>query len=346
MGERSGIAGHYFFAGESRAQEGRLIPLGHGSVRIELADGSHNAETVEAISDRLGRTARRISFVGGASFSTADNDAVDEMIAAPGQAFSWAWKLEAFHPRLILLVIAAIALVFFLLQDGLPLAAKVAAWATPREAVEFMDRSSLSTLDRIVLLPSSLPPGQKAAIEDRFTRLQAVAGPEISTRLFFRDGGALGANALALPGGSLVFTDQLVQLLDAQEIQAVLAHEIAHVAEDHSLQQLYRSLGFAGLVAIIAGDFGAAFDEVIGGGGLLLAMAASREMETDADAYAVSLLRQAGENPRALITGLDKLMATVCPEREAACEETGFLSSHPGGRERREALERAIAETR
>ena len=52
--------------------------------------------------------------------------------------------------------------------------------------------------------------------------------------LAFRDGGkTVGANAFALPGGQIVVTDALVQLLSDAELQAVLAHELSHGAERH-----------------------------------------------------------------------------------------------------------------
>ena len=156
-------------------------------------------------------------------------------------------------------------------------------------------------------------------------------------------GVGLGPNALALPGGTVVLTDQLVGLGSHEEIVAVLAHEVSHVNHSHSLQQLYRALGFAAMVTIIAGDLGAVGEEILGGGGLMVAMAASREMEMEADAEGVRLLRATGGDPTKLSSMLDKIYEEACGEKlKENCEETGWLSSHPGGEQRREALRRAV----
>ena len=217
-----------------------------------------------------------------------------------------------------------------------------------------MDRSSLETLDRLALGESTLEAEQRALIEADFTRLLAEAGwtdngngPRY--RLLFRNGGAFGPNALALPGGTVIVTDQLARLLDRDEVAAVLAHEIGHVEGRHSLQHIYRAAGWAGLAALVVGDASAVLDGIVGGGGLLIAMRASREMEMDADARAVALLDRSGDEPIALADALDKLRADMCGEKERcleASEQTGWLDSHPGGEERREALEREIEAVR
>ena len=75
----------------------------------------------------------------------------------------------------------------------------------------------------------------------------------------------------------------------------------------------------------------------------MVAMAASREMELQADSDAVTLLKKAGRDPASLGNALDKLFEEVCGKKLAkACEESGWFSSHPGGEERRRALQAAI----
>ncbi|MEB3735127.1 M48 family metalloprotease [Halopseudomonas pachastrellae] len=50
--------------------------------------------------------------------------------------------------------------------------------------------------------------------------------PERTLKVHFRSAPALGANAFALPGGHLVFTDAMVELAQHDdELVAVLAHE-------------------------------------------------------------------------------------------------------------------------
>ena len=59
----------------------------------------------------------------------------------------------------------------------------------------------------------------------------------------------------ALPGGTVILTDQLVALAkNDDEIAGVLAHEIGHVKHRHSLKQLYRVLGIGFMISVIGGD--------------------------------------------------------------------------------------------
>lgn len=57
----------------------------------------------------------------------------------------------------------------------------------------------------------------------------------------------IGANAFALPDGTLVVTDELVELAgdNDDEVLAVLAHELGHIHERHGLR-LLRTQGLSG----------------------------------------------------------------------------------------------------
>ena len=53
-----------------------------------------------------------------------------------------------------------------------------------------------------------------------------------------------GANAFAFPGGPIVVTDDLVKLLDNDYLTlAVIAHELAHIDQRHSLHQIMEIIG-------------------------------------------------------------------------------------------------------
>ena len=54
------------------------------------------------------------------------------------------------------------------------------------------------------------------------------------------------------------------------------------------------------------------------------------------------MLRKLHIDPNNLSTMLDKLYAEVCKGAIEACEESGWFSTHPGGEERRKALQSHI----
>ena len=152
--------------------------------------------------------------------------------------------------------------------------------------------------------------------------------------MLFRDGGALGANAFALPGGTIVITDQLIELAENDdEIAGVLAHEIAHVQNRHSLQQIYRVLGIGFMIGIIGGDSSQIIDDVVTQAAALQQLAYTREFEEDADRRSVEIMVAAGRDPTAFVDLLDRITGKARAERD-----TGWLSTHPGNRDRRKAV--------
>jgi Zn-dependent protease with chaperone function len=78
-------------------------------------------------------------------------------------------------------------------------------------------QQTLSTLDRIVLRPSGLTAARQAEIADLLHRVATAAGDPGRYRLELRDGGRIGANAFALPDGTVIVTDQLVRLAEVDE---------------------------------------------------------------------------------------------------------------------------------
>jgi Zn-dependent protease with chaperone function len=341
------IDGRYFPKGSSRASRARLVMSDFASTQADvlMADGGRIAVEIASLSDRIGGIDRRIELVGGGLFMTADNDAVDGLSAFHGGFFSRIAQWESFHPRLIAFLVAIVVLVLALYRYGLPAAVSVAVWATPPGVTDIMDASTRRTLDQIIFDDTTLPQERRDKLQASFDDLAAASGTDANFVLLFRDGGAIGANALALPGGTVILTDQFVKLVSHDEAVAVMAHEVTHVSHQHSLRQIYRALGFAAVVALVSGDLGTAAEEILGGGGVLVAMAASREMELEADAGGVELLRKIDIDPANLSSALDKLYEHICgdlPGGVGSCEESGYLSTHPGGADRREALERRI----
>lgn len=345
MGEPVIIDGNWFAKGTSRSVPARLVvddPANVGAV-VQFADNTRETVDIVALSDRIGTVDRRIEMADGGVFTTGDNETADRLTGVRGGFFSRVSGLEAFHPRLFGFLIAAVLLVVGFVRYGLPAVAQFAAWATPPKVVEIMDASALQTMEKLFVSESKLETTKRERINADFDKLVKASEDKANYRLLFRDGGRLGPNALALPGGTIILTDQLVGLGSHEEVVAVLAHEVSHVNHSHSLQQLYRALGFAALVTIIAGDLGSVGEEILGGGGLMVAMAASREMEIEADSDGVRLMRKIGADPSKLSTMLDKIYEEVCDEKlKEKCEETGWFSSHPGGEERRESLRAAV----
>jgi predicted Zn-dependent protease len=163
------------------------------------------------------------------------------------------------------------------------------------------------------------------ALVERFGELHRGLPMSPHIRLEFRHSEILGPNAFALPGGVIVMTDQLVELAGSEEeILAVLAHEIGHVEERHSLRQILQSSGIALLAATVTGDAATVGTAVAGLPVILAQTSYSRGFETVADDFAFDLLRRNSISPAVFADFMERLDTD-----SELYEDLSFLSTHP-----------------
>ncbi len=135
-------------------------------------------------------------------------------------------------------------------------------------------------------------------------------------------------NALALPGGYVFVSSGLVEAADSDdEIAAVVAHEIGHVAAKHSMKQLQGEYLFTFLTALTM--IGNSDRNVQSGSNftyISLMMQYSREYEKEADKLSVRYLKRAGYDPNAALAMLDKLEAI---DEKRPSRVYTYFKSHP-----------------
>jgi hypothetical protein len=145
-------------------------------------------------------------------------------------------------------------------------------------------------------------------------------------------------NAFALPGGFFFVNRGLILAADNEsELAGVMAHEIAHVAARHAMEN--QGKGTLMQYGMLAGMiFGGA---IAGGilqnaGGLMQALAGqkfSRGAEGEADSLGVQYLYAAGYDPIGMSTMFEKLASQ---NRKKAGTLAKLFSSHPQSVDRRE----------
>ncbi|MEI3850303.1 MULTISPECIES: M48 family metallopeptidase [Ensifer] len=334
----TGIAvGEWHPAGSSRSVPSRLIEDG-GGVKALGEDGVELAGGVLAavdISARVGAIPRRVEFPDGSLFETTDNDAMDRFLKRKGKT-SLVHEWERFHPRLIAVVLATVLCGVAIYRYAVPALVEVAVLVTPPIVPKIMSASTLETMDRTLLDTSALAAERQNKIRDGFNAIarQSDRG-EGGYSLNFRKGGTIGPNAFALPDGTLIVTDELIELAgdDTEMIVGVLAHEIGHVELEHSLRQIYRAAGVAGLIMMIGGDIGSGAEDILVQGAGLLTLSYSRSAEGAADRHSVELMLKAKRDPTAIARFFDLL------EKELGdSSDTSILATHPGTPERRKAI--------
>ena len=147
-------------------------------------------------------------------------------------------------------------------------------------------------------------------------------------------------NAFALPGGRVILFRGLIEAAeDPDEVAAVLAHELGHVAARDPTRLALRSAGSVGVLGLLFGDFA--------GGALVLFLlnasieaSYSREAETAADAVARERLEAAGLPPEALATMFERFLE----EGGEVPPVLGHFLGHPALEARIEAARDGVPE--
>jgi predicted Zn-dependent protease len=138
-------------------------------------------------------------------------------------------------------------------------------------------------------------------------------------------------NAFALPGGQIFITRGLYDKLENQaQLAGVLGHEIGHVIERHTAQQMAKQgLGQALVTAVTVGasdDYRKAAAAQAVGSMLnqVTQLGYSREHESEADSKGLQYMTQAGFTPEGML-GVMK----VLQDASRGNRQPEFLATHP-----------------
>jgi Zn-dependent protease with chaperone function len=131
-------------------------------------------------------------------------------------------------------------------------------------------------------------------------------------------------NAFALPGGIVVVTAGMIETADNPgELAGVLAHEVQHIEQRHTLQQMIHTAGWAAVLAVVLGDVSSITAIVIHQLGNLRN---SRKLESAADVGGMKALAQAGIPLEGMVSLFRKLDDE---QRRRGGAGIALLNSHP-----------------
>jgi predicted Zn-dependent protease len=159
-------------------------------------------------------------------------------------------------------------------------------------------------------------------------------------------------NAMSAPGGFIFISRGFVNKIhDEDELAAVIAHEIGHVARRHGVAAISNA-NLTQALAIIGNEAAASsgnatvaqldslfHDSVNSIFDTLLTKGYSRSQEYEADEYAAHLLTAAGYNPGALGSVLKTL------ESSATKQDAGWFKTHPSPEKRLSELGKLVSAT-
>jgi beta-barrel assembly-enhancing protease len=137
-------------------------------------------------------------------------------------------------------------------------------------------------------------------------------------------------NAFSLPGGFLYVNRGLIEAADNEaELAGVIAHEVAHIAARHDIEQVSRM----DLIRYVLRSL-----NLFGGGtrsinrvAKVLSFKFSRSSEKEADRLAAQYLWKTGYDPQALVTFMEKLQAQ---EKKSRIPLRNLFRAHPVNQDR------------
>lgn len=332
------VQGHYFPNASSNYQlcvakiSGSHVEINHGNDEPVLY-----AINELNLSSAIAGLADELSFDDGGRFIPLDVD------------FRWAFNaknnhsLERFEKNkwaIIAAIVVTPLFMWLMLYKVVPAIAVYSVDTLPHSVVEQMGEQSFAVIKKLALDPTELPDEQQARVQRHFkTMLDELALEKSVYRLSFYKSQSFGANAFALPHGRIVVTDELANLLadKPNALKAVLLHEIGHVVHQHSVRITAQSAASTIVLAVIFGDLEGIAEVALGTGASFAQQGFSRDMEREADSYALNQLENLGYSSNDFADAIEALQSAHTTENEHLKKVNNlleYLSSHPSSQER------------
>ena len=309
----------------------------HGMLLVVSGDFLTRQEPVSSleISEPMGDAPRIVRFTDGAHCEVSEHAAFTRLLRDAGISDGLVVSMQARWHWALIAVLLTVITAGAGYRWGLPATADWIAGRLPDNLLAGMGEATLEILDDHIFGPSQLTAKRQETIIRAFGQMQVPTGDLPAHRIEFRDGGRIGANAFALPDGTIIVTDQLVEIArDDDEILGVMAHEAGHLERRHSLRMLIQG----SIVGFVVGWYLGDVSSVAAGlPSAILQARYSREFEREADRFAMQMLELNDIPPVALARILQRMQADM------HCAISGdtpgnpfgdYLGSHPATRER------------
>ncbi len=294
------------------------------------------------ISERLDHSPRLLRFAEG-DFIEVQDPALIPLLKKNRYREPRVVRWQQNWPLSLLSLVILISLLLTTWQWGVPRAADQLAQHLPTTLEHKLGDESLAVIDRQVMRPTHLPPAIRTRIETRFGAMEQPRGERTPYRLEFRHS-LVGPNAITLPNGVIIMTDELVEVAGNDDaVMATLAHELGHLQRRHMLRGLMQTAGIGVVLNMWIGDATSALAAVPA---LLLGRKYSRDFEREADQYAIDMM-QTNHVPLKPMAEMFRRMNEMQSADQDDGESEGengdtpkrrtapnYLSSHPADEER------------
>ncbi len=325
------LTGTYYLANCSQACK-VTINIQDDNLLIQTNDQQEINERCDinqvTLSTKLGNLPREIYLPSGSKIMVTERVNLEKLLYGKNHS-SIIDKLERHKISILIATLLLPLCLYFLFAVLIPQAARNTAPILAPLYTQSMDQELLNSLDDVLLTPSKLSAEQQTKLLAQWQQVLTITKQPANKpyHLTFRSSEALGANAFALPGGTVVITDALVKLLidDPDAITAVLLHEVGHIKYHHSIQLMIETTALTLLISYLSGDITSALDMLSAGGIGLLQQSFSRGFEQEADQFAIEQLGKLNISALAFANALTALQG----ESTESLPLQQYLNSHP-----------------
>ena len=345
--EPDGVAADYFDGRSARSHAVRVhVADGH---LVIVGDAVGRREPLASVKwpERTRHGARLLHLADGASLHCRHSLAWDHWSADhAGRRDSLVVRAQQRWKWVAASTLVLLALVFAGYKHGLPLAARGVVALIPPAADEALGESALQSIDENGLMkPTTLSADQQQAVRLALARSVAhLPHDDVPAyHLEFRQS-TIGPNAFALPGGTIVLTDELYQRVDGDHdiLVGVLGHELGHLRHRHGMRMLVQAGVLSAAAGALYGDFSTLFSQIP----VLLGQASySRAFEHEADIDSVRLMKASGISPAVMARFFKQVRQPRPGDKAASMPSLPHLplalASHPADEERIEFFEEA-----
>ena len=324
------ISARYFDGKTAKAHDVQINIVGTGPEATiyckSTEEGSISwtrALSAAQLNERQNASPRRVSFGDGSLLEVPDNFSFQQILDQAGYRESLVVKSQSSWRWIGASIVGTLLAVGLMFSYGVPIIAKGVVYLLPESADKLVGEQAWPLVEKELFQPSRLSPKRQEELRAKFADFAAKQTPKAPAyQLEFRRS-SMGPNAVAIPGGRIVLGDELAALsTDDDAIIGVLAHELGHVQHRHSMRNIVQASAVTAFVSVWLGDVSTLVALVPSA---LATLKYSRDLETEADDYAVESMRKAGLSTQPMADLFKKV-----PDRETNV----LLMSHPVTKER------------
>jgi len=287
------------------------------------------------LSPALGRTNRSILFPSGAKCETDNFKAIAELEQQKGgnTAYKIIHLLEQKWKLAIGCMAGLIVSVFLFTTYGIPYIAEVVSRKIPVSMMNKLSDDVLMLLDKQLFEPSKTDVLKQKKLITEVKSMQAEINSGRNYTLKFRGGEKIGANAFALPSGTIIITDELINMIEEEkELTGIILHEIGHIENRHGIRSVLQNTGVFFLISAIAGDM-VSITSVAGSFPTLLVESGySRKFEKEADKFSANFFLNKGWSTKPF----QNILKRITKDKELGGD---MVATHPGAEERIKLLQ-------